>query len=271
MDISKRFNPYRTFNGVLIPEAICRIPDSELSQGAKVTYGRLARYAGEQGYAFPKQDTLGKEIGCSMRQARRYLSELCDFGLLESARRGKKRSNVYFFLWHKIFDQQWKNKSDGTETVHCDGTGLSHPYEESHSKRVKNQNAKRVSDSKAHNTTMDDVIPTDSEGNELAPKKKGGFGAGGAEGKNKIAMRIQGLFIEMCVKQVGIRPIRDVVGYKMVLYAMNTGGLTEKQIIDLFEEWFSLGKSDEDSIQITRAISTNQINNYKVRNNITSK
>jgi hypothetical protein len=54
----------------------------------------------------------------------------------------------------------------------------------------------------------------------------------------------------------------------MVLFAMNTGGLSEVQIIDLFDEWFGLGKSDEETISITRALSARQIEQYKIRNNV---
>jgi hypothetical protein len=88
------------------------------------------------------------------------------------------------------------------------------------------------------------------------------------EGKNKIALRIQHKFSDLCHERLGTRPILDIKGYKMVLFAMNTGGLSEVQIIDLFDEWFGLGKSDEETISITRALSARQIEQYKIRNNV---
>jgi hypothetical protein len=88
------------------------------------------------------------------------------------------------------------------------------------------------------------------------------------EGKNKIAVRIQQKFVHMCKKEIGTLPIANMAGYTMVLRALNTGGLTETQIYDLFEEWFSLGKPDEEAVQITRALSDVQVNAYKVRNEI---
>jgi hypothetical protein len=264
MNKSSRFNPYKMFNGSVIPEAVCRVPVAKLSYPAKITYGRLIRYAGENGYAFPKQEKIAQEIGAETRSVKRYLKDLVVFGLIEAAQRGKKRSNVYFFLWHPIFDM----KSEVPKQAPRDVPIQALPYEESHYKRVKNGNAKGVSDSsQSHSKGMNDIVPTDEDGNELPRRAKK---VPGADGKNKIALRLQHRFSDMCFKQVGTRPMMTGVGYKMILYAMNTGKLTEAQVEDLFEEWFSLGHSDEDSIQITRAVSPNQINNYKVRNNIGS-
>lgn len=88
------------------------------------------------------------------------------------------------------------------------------------------------------------------------------------EGKNKIAIRLQRKFIELARKALDTSPVMDMKGYRMVLYAMNTGGLTEKNIEDLFEEWFTLGKPDEETISITRALSARQIEAYKIRNGV---
>lgn len=88
------------------------------------------------------------------------------------------------------------------------------------------------------------------------------------EGRNKIAIRIQFKFIEMCKKEIGMAPIMNKAGYVSALRAMEKGKLTEVQVYDLFEEWFGFGKPDEDTIQITRALSDNQINGYRARNQI---
>jgi len=100
----ERFNPYKTFNGVFIPEAVVSIPVKKLSQGAKLAYGRLCRYAGKDGKAFPRRETLAEEVGCQIRQVDSYLRELKRFGLLESVRIGLGKPNEYYFLWHEIFD-----------------------------------------------------------------------------------------------------------------------------------------------------------------------
>src|SRR5579871_3391036 len=68
------FNPYRFFHGIFIPEALVRY--GGLSPGAKIAYGRLVRYAGQDGECHPRQQTLAREIGVSDRQVRTYLQEL---------------------------------------------------------------------------------------------------------------------------------------------------------------------------------------------------
>jgi hypothetical protein len=49
------FNPYRMFNGVFIPEGLMRCP--WINPGAKLAWGRLARYAGEDGRCYPTVKT----------------------------------------------------------------------------------------------------------------------------------------------------------------------------------------------------------------------
>ena len=74
------FNPYRMFTGVFVPEALVKWPG--LSPGAKLAYGRLVRYAGEDGKCYPSLGTLGRELGTSRQQAKRYVQELIAGGLI---------------------------------------------------------------------------------------------------------------------------------------------------------------------------------------------
>lgn len=122
-------------------------------------------------------------------------------------------------------------------------------------KFMKNYNETDFSDSGER------VIDADS-GEERNKKPK-------AEGKNKVALRIQHKFADLCKKNIGTIPVQNVAGYQISLFALNTGGLTELQIYDLFEEWFSLPeKKDEQLVSITQALSANSINGYRVRNKI---
>jgi len=99
------YNPWRTFCGSFIPNAILRC--RELSSTAKLTFGRLSQYAGEDGEAYPSYHTLGQEIGVERRQAIRAVRELERFGLIRPVARhredGGLTSNSYVFLWHAIF------------------------------------------------------------------------------------------------------------------------------------------------------------------------
>lgn len=114
---------------------------------------------------------------------------------------------------------------------------------------------------------MDDLkrVPLDASGNEIEPKKSG-FAK--SPGKNVIAINLQKKFSSMCLKILGSRPMLDKAGYIRVLAAMNEGKLSEAQVLDLFDEWFKLGKSDDETISLTRALSNRQIEGYKVRNNV---
>lgn len=95
----KTYNPYKMFVGAFIPNWLLERP--EISSGAKLCFARLAQYAGEKGEAFPSQETLGKELGVSERNARRYLKELEDNQIIQSVRKGLGQSNTYRFLVHK--------------------------------------------------------------------------------------------------------------------------------------------------------------------------
>lgn len=86
------------------------------------------------------------------------------------------------------------------------------------------------------------------------------------EGKNKVAIRIQKKFADMCAREIGVTPVLNTAGYLLVLRAMSKGGLTEQLIYDLLDEWISSGKPDEEAVQITRALSDSQVNAFKARN-----
>lgn len=267
MKVGERFNPYKVFNGVFIPEALCCVSVKDLSHGAKITYGRFLRYAGMNGYAFPKRDTVAKEIGASWRSVDEYIDELVVFGLLEKIRRGKKRSNIYYFLWHDIFtDKNIQKLSELQNSVTpYELQNSVTPYEESHYKRIKGNFSKKNSSlAEKNNHERMEYVDCDPESGE--PMERRQKARKKAEPKNKVALRIRHKFVEMVHERFGFRPAVDVKSYVQVLKAMNSGGLTEDQIYDLFDEWFGLPKKDDDLIQIMQALSTYNINRYKVNN-----
>lgn len=102
--VGQPFNPFRFFTGIFIPEALVR--SYLVSPGAKMAYGRLARYAGQDGRCFPAVATLGEEIGVGERQAQRYIAELERANLIRRRSRfaaGAQTSNDIEFLWHSLF------------------------------------------------------------------------------------------------------------------------------------------------------------------------
>ncbi len=95
----KRINPYKMFNGSQVPAWLS--VRTEVSPSAKLCYGRLMRYSGKDGCAYPKMATLGTEIGKSQRQVRRLVQELRDHGLIETSDRRKQGLPCeFFFLDH---------------------------------------------------------------------------------------------------------------------------------------------------------------------------
>jgi Helix-turn-helix domain len=107
--IGEKFNPYKLFKGIFVPEHICRYRG--LSLGAKMTYGRLCRYAGEDGAVYPSIPTVARELGISETQARGYLRELENQKFIGVDRKhrhysakGTGGSYSYSFLWHAAFN-----------------------------------------------------------------------------------------------------------------------------------------------------------------------
>lgn len=273
------------------------MPIDQLSHAAKITYGRLLRYAGRRGIAYPTVEVLAVEIGTSTRSATDYIKELKDFGLIGVEKLGGKNTNQYYFIWHAIFDNTLEKKLRQNPAYYAESCvpttqNPAYPKEEKQLKKgaVGAQNSgqavpKRVieeSHKKDDVETTSSISPdldvnidpdVDEDGNPLVDSL-GRYKSGRKiekpikEGKNKIALRIQHKFGEMCKSQLNMTPVKDMKGYKIVLFALNSGGLTEEHIYDLFEQWFSLGKSDEETAQISRALSSVQINTYKANNKI---
>jgi len=108
-----------------------------------------------------------------------------------------------------------------------------------------------------HTDTFEDSVDYDT-GELKTPKKK--------VSKNKQALKIVDIFNAMAFEKIKIRPVKDAKGYFIVLSAMKN--LTQEQIIDLMEDWFTLGKEKQDAIQITQCLSNNNINRFKARKNI---
>jgi hypothetical protein len=110
--VGQPFNPFRLFTGIFIPEALVR--SRLVSPGAKMAYGRLARYAGQHGHCYPAVATLGSEIGVGQRQAQKYLAELERAKLIRRGCRFSDRgqmSNAFEFLWHWLFEEGANDRS----------------------------------------------------------------------------------------------------------------------------------------------------------------
>jgi len=119
LQVGQPFNPFGLFVGIFIPEALVRTKD--ISPGAKVAYGRLVRYAGQDGDCHPSVKSIAQEIGVKERQAQRYLAELEMNGFIRTFARFKgpniRDTNGYLFLWCEALAGSVRNSKPG---VKCD-------------------------------------------------------------------------------------------------------------------------------------------------------
>lgn len=141
-----RFNPYRRFIGAFLPNCILQLPS--ISQGAKLAWGRLAQYAGEDGEAYPSLKTLGEELGVKEAQARRYVEELEAVRLIEREDQPGKPSRYWHLDEHPCFGTPTVNGTpaiNGGEGYHICNAGVpsmvpeenqEEIHEENHSPRV---------------------------------------------------------------------------------------------------------------------------------------
>ena len=74
-------------NHVLVSEKI--------SPGAKLAYAMLLKYAWQNDYCFPGQETLAKDMGVTERSVRTYLQELEAEKFIGIKQRGLGRPNLY--------------------------------------------------------------------------------------------------------------------------------------------------------------------------------
>lgn len=96
------FRPFERFEEILIvPAELARYRG--IGAGAKITWGRLARYQSKSGNAFPSIPTLAAELGIGVTQARAYVRELERENFIRIRQRSGT-SSTYEFLWHSAFD-----------------------------------------------------------------------------------------------------------------------------------------------------------------------
>lgn len=121
--------PWRLFTGSFIPNSVLKCCD--LSPTAKLIFGRLSQFGGENGDSYPSYNTLALEVGIERRQAMRAVKELEKFGLICRVKRlkddGGFTSNEYVFLWHKIFSEDEPVLHGDTEDTRDGVTDVTKP------------------------------------------------------------------------------------------------------------------------------------------------
>jgi DNA-binding Lrp family transcriptional regulator len=113
MKIGEIYNPWELFYGAQIPNVILK--NKNLTSTAKLVFGRLAQFAGQNGKCFPSQETLAEEIGSSESSIQSAIKNLVDEGYIKKIEpsgneRLKHYSCSYEFMWHQTFDKKFLTK-----------------------------------------------------------------------------------------------------------------------------------------------------------------
>lgn len=202
---------------------------------------------------------LTEELGGGDRQTRENVSRLEAAGYIRK-QRTPGGIRIWVFKAKKRFGRSDRQKT-ADRSAENRRSNIRH-YKDSKQRKALTSS---IASSRPNAARLMDRVRVDEEGNEMGGKRGGGAKR---EGLNKVALRIRRKFGELAQQKLGASPVEDVKSYQIILFAMKKGKLDEKQIYDLFEEWFGLPKPDEELISITRALSGRQIEAYKVRNGI---
>lgn len=93
------FNPYRLFNGPVIPYAVLGM--SGISDGAKLLYGVLAMNMGGKGECAVFRRKLAVQLATSESSIGRWLNELAKAGLIQSRKQGPNAAAKYRYQWRE--------------------------------------------------------------------------------------------------------------------------------------------------------------------------
>lgn len=125
---ARRIHPGHASGGFsMLPDWL--LARAELSDGDKLCYARLARYAVQDGVARPAVPTLAQALGASVRQVQRYLVRLVAVGLVEVERQvaqDGQHANRYYFLAH-----EWMTASPPPGVMDVTGPPTEPPSRES--------------------------------------------------------------------------------------------------------------------------------------------
>lgn len=93
------FNPYRLFNGPVIPYAVLGM--AGISDGAKLLYGVLAMNMAGKGECAVFRRTLAEQLATSEPTIGRWLNELTKAGLIQTRKQGPNAAAKYRYQWRE--------------------------------------------------------------------------------------------------------------------------------------------------------------------------
>jgi DNA-binding transcriptional regulator YhcF (GntR family) len=90
----KKANPLLASGFTQLPRVVIRA-GKRISPMAKITFAALLDYAWQDGFCFPAQERLARDIGTNEKSIRKYLSELQDLQMIEVKKQGRGLHNIY--------------------------------------------------------------------------------------------------------------------------------------------------------------------------------
>ena len=151
----------KTFEGgfTSIPNRILENPD--LTLGARMTYAMLLKYAWQDNFCFPAQESVARDLGVTDRSVRTFLTELRDHRLIDWKQRGLNRPNIYY-LKRLPARPKRDGARPGPENISAPGR-----------KPASGQERNQASDYEDSRTKTHDVdVEHPSEGRELRPMRE---------------------------------------------------------------------------------------------------
>lgn len=117
------YNPYMVFQGCIIPN--CLLKRKDLTLSAKICFGRLAQYAGDDGYCYPSLKQLSEELAVSETTVENAIKDLISAGLIiKETPTGVQKlmhfRNIYKFTWSESFLEQPKTIVPIPQNLGCE-------------------------------------------------------------------------------------------------------------------------------------------------------
>lgn len=159
-----------------VPDCIKR--DKKLNALDKLLWSQLAWFDWQYGQVFPKLETLGRELGCSITSIKDALKRLRQAGYIswESpslTQKRKRRSNKYCLLWrHEFVSGAESAPESGADFAHESGTDSAY---ESEAESVPESEADSAHDYDYLTTKKKDYYHEDPD-QPTAPEKECGSG-----------------------------------------------------------------------------------------------
>ena len=227
---------------------------SDIPANAKLLYGEITALANKEGFCWASNIYFAKLYNVKERAITDWVKKLSDMGFIKSIVLNDNSRQVYVSV-------KGSDNSLGGRRKITRGVGENSLYNNTYNTTDKKDFSKEKSLSSENDIPLNNtqVVKLGTDGDEVEKEEK----------SRKIpssVLVINNQFRELCEKHIGEKP-RLEIGKQGAIIKSALKVLSESNIYDLFDWWFNdpqKGKEDYDLIQITQALSSYNIDKYKV-------